>query len=77
MLWSCSVRKQEDADDILEEVGGLEGEFTPLVFDVTDAEAVKAAAAKVEAALEGSTLTALINNAGKSRNALQDLLQQA
>ena len=46
-------------------MAALPGQFTPLIFDVTDAEAVQAAAREVGAALNGATLSALINNAGK------------
>ena len=61
----CSVRKQADAERISAEVAALPGQFTPLIFDVTDAEAVQAAAREVGAALSGANLSALINNAGK------------
>jgi NADP-dependent 3-hydroxy acid dehydrogenase YdfG len=37
--------------------------FVPLVLDVTDEAAVKAAAAKVRAALAGEKLAGLVNNA--------------
>lgn len=43
---------------------GLGGRFTPLVFDVRDVEAIAAAAGQVSQALDGRTLTALVNNAG-------------
>jgi len=56
-----SVRKQADADRLSKEFGAS---FTPLLFDVTDAAAVKAGAAKIEAALAGETLSGLVNNAG-------------
>jgi NAD(P)-dependent dehydrogenase (short-subunit alcohol dehydrogenase family) len=56
-----SVRKPADADRLSKEFGA---NFTPLLFDVTDAAAVKAEAAKVEAALGGETLAGLVNNAG-------------
>jgi NAD(P)-dependent dehydrogenase (short-subunit alcohol dehydrogenase family) len=44
-----SVRKQADADRLKQEFGDR---FTPLLFDVTDAEAVKAGADQVRAALK-------------------------
>src|SRR5512143_3169769 len=56
-----SVRKQADADRLRGEFGA---NFTPLLFDVTDEAAVKAAAREVRAALNGETLTGLVNNAG-------------
>jgi hypothetical protein len=56
-----SVRKEADADRLKQEFGA---HFTPLVFDVTDEAAVRAAAEQVRAALKGETLTGLVNNAG-------------
>jgi NAD(P)-dependent dehydrogenase (short-subunit alcohol dehydrogenase family) len=56
-----SVRKPADADRLRSELGA---NFTPLLFDVTDAAAVLAAAREVRAALNGETLAGLVNNAG-------------
>jgi len=56
-----SVRKQADAERLKAEFGAG---FTPLLFDVTDEAAVLAAAREVRAALNGDTLTGLVNNAG-------------
>ncbi len=56
-----SVRKQADADRLRGEFGA---NFTPLLFDITDEAAVLAAAREVRAALNGETLTGLVNNAG-------------
>jgi hypothetical protein len=56
-----STRKQADADRLKAEFGP---NFTPLMFDVTDEAAVLAAAREVRAALNGQTLTGLVNNAG-------------
>jgi NAD(P)-dependent dehydrogenase (short-subunit alcohol dehydrogenase family) len=56
-----SVRKQADADRLRSEFGA---NFTPLLFDVTNEAAVLAAAREVRAALNGETLTGLVNNAG-------------
>ncbi|HEX4535189.1 MAG TPA: SDR family oxidoreductase [Rhizomicrobium sp.] len=56
-----SVRKQADADRLSKEFGDR---FVPLLFDVTDAAAVKAGADKVAAALGNDMLTGLVNNAG-------------
>jgi len=56
-----SVRKQADADRLRGEFGT---NLTPVVFDVTDQAAVKAAAAEVREALGGETLAGLVNNAG-------------
>jgi NAD(P)-dependent dehydrogenase (short-subunit alcohol dehydrogenase family) len=56
-----SVRKQADAERLKSEFGA---NFTPLMFDVTDEAAVLAAAREVRAALNGETLSGLVNNAG-------------
>jgi NAD(P)-dependent dehydrogenase (short-subunit alcohol dehydrogenase family) len=56
-----SVRKQADADRLRGEFGA---NFTPLLFDVTDEAAVLAAAREVRTALNGGTLSGLVNNAG-------------
>src|ERR1700692_4187260 len=56
-----SGRKPADADRLRGEFGA---NFTPLSFDVTDEAAVLAAAREVRAALNGETLTGLVNNAG-------------
>ncbi len=56
-----SVRKKEDAERLSVEFGAG---FIPLVFDVTDSEAVRAAADEVGEALGNSTLDGLVNNAG-------------
>jgi NAD(P)-dependent dehydrogenase (short-subunit alcohol dehydrogenase family) len=56
-----SVRKEEDARRLAAELGAG---FSPLVFDVTDEKAVKTAASRVRSALNGQTLSALVNNAG-------------
>lgn len=56
-----SVRSREDARRVSVEFGHS---FTPLLFDVTDREAVQEAAAEVAGLLDGENLTALVNNAG-------------
>lgn len=56
-----SVRKQADADRLKSE---FDANFTPLIFDVTDEAAVLAAAREVRNALNGETLSGLVNNAG-------------
>src|SRR5260370_4427911 len=56
-----SVRQQADAERLRGEFGA---NFIPLLFDVTDEAAVLAAAREVRAALNGETLTGLVNNAG-------------
>jgi NAD(P)-dependent dehydrogenase (short-subunit alcohol dehydrogenase family) len=56
-----SVRKQADADRLSKEFGA---NFTPLLFDVTDAAAVRKGADQVAAALGNETLAGLVNNAG-------------
>ena len=56
-----SVRREEDAARLGEEVGER---FVPLVFDVTDREAVLGAAEKVGEAVGADGLAGLVNNAG-------------
>ena len=56
-----SVRTAADAGRLRTELGPS---FTPLIFDVRDAEAVGRAAAEVRAALGGQRLTGLVNNVG-------------
>ena len=56
-----SVRKQEDANKLAREFGN---NFIPLIFDVTDEDAVHAAANQVCDELGGETLFGLVNNAG-------------
>src|SRR5262249_42475194 len=56
-----SVRKQADADRLVGEFGA---DFVPLLFDITDAAAVRKAADLVGAKLEGRPLSGLVNNAG-------------
>jgi NAD(P)-dependent dehydrogenase (short-subunit alcohol dehydrogenase family) len=56
-----SVRKAEDGQR-LQDALGLE--FTPLLFDVTDIEAIEAAADLVEDTIGSATLAGLVNNAG-------------
>lgn len=56
-----AVRKPADADRLVAEFGA---KVTPLLFDVTDPNAVAAAARQVDTALQGRTLFGLVNNAG-------------
>lgn len=56
-----SVRKQADAERLKKEFGA---NFSPLLFDVTDEKAVKAAVPEVSAKLAGQPLFGLVNNAG-------------
>lgn len=56
-----SVRRDADAERVRAEIGDR---FTPLVFDVTDADAIRAAVPRVRGALDGHTLWGLVNNAG-------------
>jgi NAD(P)-dependent dehydrogenase (short-subunit alcohol dehydrogenase family) len=58
-----SVRKPEDGARLSKELGA---NFVPLLFDVTDEAAVRAAADQVRRALNGETLFGLVNNAGVS-----------
>jgi NAD(P)-dependent dehydrogenase (short-subunit alcohol dehydrogenase family) len=56
-----SVRKEADAKRLSAEFGA---NFVPLIFNVVDEKAVRAAAATVRQALGGETLFGLVNNAG-------------
>lgn len=56
-----SVRNEGDADSLKERLGNA---FTPLVFDVADAEAIERAAAAVGDAVGEQGLHGLVNNAG-------------
>lgn len=57
-----SVRKESDAEELQKKLGPG---FTPLIFDVTDTKAVKAAVEKVRECIgKDNGLAALINNAG-------------
>lgn len=56
-----SVRAVDDARRLIDDLGAA---FYPLVFDVRDAQAVKASAIDVREALQGVSLKAVINNAG-------------
>jgi NAD(P)-dependent dehydrogenase (short-subunit alcohol dehydrogenase family) len=55
------VRKQEDADAISADASER---FTPLILDVTDADAIKRARETVDAALGDEPLAGVVNNAG-------------
>jgi NAD(P)-dependent dehydrogenase (short-subunit alcohol dehydrogenase family) len=57
----AGVRKPADADSLKAEFGD---KVTPLLFDVTDAKAVQAAADAVGKALGAARLMGLVNNAG-------------
>lgn len=59
-VWG-SVRRDQDAQHLRQELGDA---FRPLVFDVTDSEAIGNAAAQVGEELEGAHLIGLVNNAG-------------
>lgn len=56
-----SVRTQTDAARLKVELGD---NFTPLIFDITDSEAVKRAAERVDKIIGDRGLNGLINNAG-------------
>lgn len=56
-----TVRRAVDAERVRAELGER---FEPVLCDVTDAEQVRAAVAKVDAALAGETLAGVVNNAG-------------
>ncbi|WP_417492052.1 SDR family NAD(P)-dependent oxidoreductase [Maricaulis sp.] len=57
----AGVRKQADADRLKAEFGAA---VTPLTMEVTDTASIQAAADTVRAALKGTTLKGLVNNAG-------------
>lgn len=57
-----SVRTEPDSERLQSRFGS--SNFTPLLFDVTDAAAVAQAASEVERQIAGATLTGLVNNAG-------------
>jgi len=57
----AGVRKQADADSLRNEFAER---VVPLLFDVTDAAAVRTAAQDIRVALNGRTPNALVNNAG-------------
>lgn len=59
-----SVRRPADAERLREELGAQAELFTPLILDVTDVEAMHAAARDVRTALGGRRLLGLVNNAG-------------
>lgn len=56
-----SVRKEADAASLQTALGER---FTPLIFDVTDNDAIGRAAETVREKLNGRTLNGLVNNAG-------------
>jgi NAD(P)-dependent dehydrogenase (short-subunit alcohol dehydrogenase family) len=60
-----SVRKPADAAEVQAQLGER---FTPLLFDVTDEDAVRAAAEQTASQLAGQGLAGLVNNAGMSIN---------
>ena len=60
----AGVRNPADAESLRQEFGDR---VAPLLFDVTDAAAVRAAADAVRARLGGRTLRGLVNNAGMAR----------
>ncbi|TMC50972.1 MAG: SDR family NAD(P)-dependent oxidoreductase [Chloroflexi bacterium] len=57
----AAVRRDEDADALR---GAASSRLTPLLMDVTDAEAISSAAATVGAAAGDAGLQGLVNNAG-------------
>jgi NAD(P)-dependent dehydrogenase (short-subunit alcohol dehydrogenase family) len=59
-----SVRKPEDAQNVERELGSA---CTPLLFDVTDPQAVSAAVEQVTATVGSHGLRGLVNNAGICR----------
>ncbi|GJL94210.1 MAG: oxidoreductase [Hyphococcus sp.] len=56
-----SVRKENDAKAAQDALGD---QFSPLLFDVTDPDAIASAAQSVRADLNGQALNGLVNNAG-------------
>jgi NAD(P)-dependent dehydrogenase (short-subunit alcohol dehydrogenase family) len=57
-----SVRREADSERLAARFGATS--FTPLLFDVTDAQAAARAAREVERRLDGAALVGLVNNAG-------------
>ncbi len=57
----AGVRKVADAESLRQEFGEA---VEPLLFDVTDADAVRRAAEETRVKLDGRTLKGLVNNAG-------------
>lgn len=57
----AGVRKQSDADSLVEELGG---NVVPVLVDVTDQQQVRAAAKRVEDGVGPAGLAGLVNNAG-------------
>lgn len=60
-----SVRRGADAEALVKQSSGA---FVPLVFDVTDTQALPGIVAQVETVLGGRKLAALVNNAGIAIN---------
>ncbi len=60
LVWG-SVRKPADGQRVQQELGT---QFTPLLFDVTDDDAIQQAAAQLKSDLNGRPLHGLVNNAG-------------
>ena len=56
-----SVRKEADASKLREDLGN---QFSPLIFDVTESDAIARAAEIVRSELNGRALNGLVNNAG-------------
>lgn len=56
-----SVRKEEDAARLTDEIGS---NFTPLIFDVTDSKALQNATQQVASLVGHSGLAGIVNNAG-------------
>lgn len=56
-----SVRKADDAQFLVKKLGDR---FTPLLFDVTDSQAIGTAVTQVKEAIGDANLDVLINNAG-------------
>ncbi len=61
-----SVRKTEDAERLRDEFGSG---FEPLVFDLTDSDAIRSEASRVKSIIGEENLTGLINNAGATEGA--------
>ena len=61
-----SVRKQDDADRLKSEFGE---HFEPLIFDITDKEAIDSEAERVSRIIGDTNLSGLINNAGATEGA--------
>jgi NAD(P)-dependent dehydrogenase (short-subunit alcohol dehydrogenase family) len=67
----AGVRRQGDGDALR---GDASEQLSPLMLDVADADSIAAAAAQVEAALDGAGLDGVINNAGIGMGGIEEFI---